>query len=150
MPLGLCKAHATFQKTMNYIFQDVMSFAGAYIDDILIFTSSLEEHLLALRQVYQKLRQEKFFAGSDKCSWGQPEVEYCGFILGADGIRPQPRKLLAVRHWPTPQNVSDVRSFLGLCGFYQRFVADYATSNAGVAPSANGPAPPTVRKCPKQ
>ena len=93
------------------------------MDDILIFTKTIYEHLVALRKVYEKLRQERFFAGP----WLQPEVEYCGYILGTAGIRPQPQKLLAIRHWPVPKNVSDVRSFLGLCGFYQRFVPDYAT-----------------------
>ena len=127
MPFGLCNAPATFQKTMNYIFQDLRKFAGAYIDDILVFNKNLPEHLSALRQVYEKLRKERFFAGPDKCTWAQPEVEYCGFILGRQGIRPQPQKLLAIRHWPVPKDVSDVRSFLGLCGFYQRFVPDYST-----------------------
>ena len=127
MPFGLCNAPATFQRTMDFIFQNMRAFAGAYIDDILVYTKTLGEHLVALRQVYDRLRLEKFFAGPDKCSWAQPEVEYCGFILGSQGVRPQPQKLLAVRHWPPPKSVTEVRSFLGLCGFYQRFVVDYAS-----------------------
>ena len=112
---------------MDYILQNTRQFAGAYIDDILIYTKTLEDHLRSLRNVYYKLRQESLFAKSDKCTWAQQEVEYCGFILGKHGIRPQPGKLLAIRHGPPPRSVTDVRSFLGLCGFYQRFVADYAT-----------------------
>ncbi|MGV0951482.1 MAG: dUTP diphosphatase, partial [Azonexus sp.] len=72
MPFGLCNAPATFQKTMNYVFQDLRKFAGAYIDDILVFTKTLDEHIQALRQVYEKLRKECFFAGPDKCTWAQP------------------------------------------------------------------------------
>ena len=112
---------------MDYILQNMRAFAGAYIDDILVYTKSLPEHLVALRQVYDKFRQETFFAGHKKCSWAQPEIDYCGLILGRQGIRPQPQKLLAVRHWPPPKSVTEVLSFLGLCGFYQRFVADYDT-----------------------
>ena len=102
---------------MDYILQNMRAFAGAYIDDILIYTKTLEQHLAALRKVYDKLREENFFAGPDKCSWAQPEIEYCWFILGTQGIRPQPQKLLAVRHWPPPKSVTEVRGFLGLCGF---------------------------------
>ena len=85
---------------MYFIFQNMRQFAGAYIDDILIYTKTLEDHLQALRKVYDKLREENFFAGPDKCTWAQLEVEYCGFILGRHGIRPQPWKLLELRHWP--------------------------------------------------
>ena len=80
-----------------------------------------------MRKVYDKLRQKSFFAGPDKCTWEQPEVEYCGFILGKHDTRPQPGKLLEIRYWPPTGSVTDVRSFLGLCGFYHRLVADYAT-----------------------
>ena len=99
MPFGLYNAPATFQKTMDYIFQNMRQFAGAHIGDILIYTKTLEDHIQALRKVYDKLRQESFFAGPEKCTWEQPEVEYGGFILGKHGIRPQPGKLLAIRHW---------------------------------------------------
>ena len=87
---------------MDYIFQNMRQFAGAYIDDILIYNKTLEDHLQALRNVCDKLRQESFFAGPDKCTWEQPEVEYCGFILGRNGIKPHPGKLLVIRHWPPP------------------------------------------------
>ena len=100
MLYGLCNTTATFQKTMDFIFQSMRQFAGAYIDDIMIYTKTLEDHLQALRKVYYKLRQGSFFAGPDKCTWAQPEVEYCGFIFEKVGIRPQPGKLVAFRHWP--------------------------------------------------
>ena len=72
MPFGLCNAPATFQRTMDFIFQNMRAFAGAYIDDILVYTKTLEEHLVALRQVYDRLRLERFFAGPEKCSWPSP------------------------------------------------------------------------------
>ena len=76
MPFGLCNAPATFQNTMNYIFQKMRSFESAYIDDILVYTKTLVQHLMALRHVHDKLREERFIAGPDKCNWAQPEVEY--------------------------------------------------------------------------
>ena len=83
--------------------------------------------MFALREVYVRLAKQKLYANPEKCCFGQLEVEYCGFIIGRNGIIPQPRKLMAVHVWPQLQNSTDVKSFLGLCGFYQRFVAEYAT-----------------------
>ena len=127
MPFGLCNAPSTFQRTMDLIFQDLRDFAGAYIDDILIFSKDLTDHLYHLRQVYQRLDREKFFANPPKCTFGQPEVEYCGFIVGDQGIRAQPGKLMAIHCWPKLIDQTDIKSFLGLCAFYQRFIPDYAT-----------------------
>ena len=75
----------------------------------------------------RQLREKRFFAGHDKSTGAQPEVEYRGFILGKHGIMPQPVMLLANRHGPLPGSVTGARCFSGICGFYQRFVADYAT-----------------------
>ena len=76
--------------------------------------------------VYQRLLDEQFFANPEKCTFAQPEVAYCGFIVGKDGVRPQPEKLAVVHAWPIPKDAVDVRSFLGMCGFYQRFMENYA------------------------
>ena len=100
---------------------------GAYVDDILTGTDTLDDMVFALREVYVRLAKQKLYANPEKCCFGQSEVEHCGFIIGRNGIRPHPRKLMAVHVWPQLQNSTDVNSFLGLCGFYQRFVADYAT-----------------------
>ena len=127
MPFGLCNAPATFQRTMDFVLQDLRWMVGAYVDDILTGTDTLEDMVFALREVYVRLAKQKLYANPEKCCFGQSEVEYCGFIIGRNGIRPQPMKLMAVHVWPQSQNSTDVKSFLGLCGFYQRFVADYAT-----------------------
>ena len=82
---------------MDYIFQNIRIFAGAYIDGILVYTNTLEEQLQALRKGNDKLREGSFFAGPDKCTLAQPEVEYCGLILGRHCIRPQPVKLSGIR-----------------------------------------------------
>ena len=100
---------------------------GAYVDDILTGTDTLEDIVFALREVYVRLAKQKLYANPEKCCFGQSEVEYCGFIIGMNGIRPQPRKLMAVHVWPQLQNATDVKIFLGLCWFHQMFIADYAT-----------------------
>jgi hypothetical protein len=127
VPFGLCNAPATFQRTMDFLLQELREFCRAFVDDILVNSENTEEQVVYLRVLYKLMRKEKFFANPEKCVFAQPEVEYCGFILGKDGIRPQPRKLMAIHLWPTLKNAVDVKSFLGLCGFYQRFVSDYAT-----------------------
>ena len=127
MPFGLYNAPATFQRTMDFVLQDLREFCNAYFDDILVDTDTVEDHVVALLELYKRLEKEKFFANPEKCVFAQPEVEFCGFILGKDGIRPHPKKLMSIHVWPTLKNPTDVKSFLGLCGFYQRFVSDYAT-----------------------
>ena len=127
MPFGLCNAPATFQRTMDFLIQELREFCRAFVDDILVNSDTKEEQVEMLRELYKMLRKEKVFANLEKCSFAQPEVEYCGFILGKYGIRPQPRKLMAIHLWPTLKNAVDVKIFLGLGVFYQRFVPDYAT-----------------------
>ena len=112
---------------MDFVLQDLKDFAGAYVDDILVHTDTLEQHVVALRSVYESLDKANLFANPEKCVIAQSEVEYCGFIVGRNGIRPHTSKLKAVHVWPALRNATDVKSFLGLCGFYQIFVADYAT-----------------------
>ena len=127
MPFGLCNAPATFQRTMNALFTDIQHYAQAYMDDIVIFSNTLEEHIQHLREVLSRLRNAKLFGKLSKSEFAQTEIEFCGYIVGRGGIRPQPEKLQAIHDWKVPQTVRDIRSFLGLCGFYQRFVPRYAT-----------------------
>ena len=82
MPFGLCNAPANFQRTMDFVLQDLRGMVGAYVDDILTGTDTLEDMLFALREVYVRLAKQKFYANPEKCCFGQSEVEYCGFIIG--------------------------------------------------------------------
>ena len=126
MPFGLCNATATFQRTMNQVLACHREYADVYIDDIIIHSRTLAEHVQHLRAILVDLRRESLFAKRKKCSFAQSETDFCGFIVGASGIRTQPQKLEAIRNWPVSQNPKDIRSFLGLCGFYQRFIPKYA------------------------
>jgi transposase InsO family protein len=127
MPFGLCNAPATFSRLMNQVFSAYLDeFVIVYLDDVCVYSKSLEEHVVHLRQVLSLLRQHKLFAKRKKCVFAQPSVSYLGHIISAEGIATDPAKVAAVREWPVPSTVHDVRSFLGLCSYYRRFVPRFA------------------------
>ena len=123
MPFGLCNAPATFQHIMNHLLKDGLdNFVLVFLDDILIYSRTKEEHLQHIRAVLDKLHSEKFFGRLPKCDFFKNEVEYLGFDVGKDGIKPSLSKVKAIIDWPTPETVTDVRSYLGLCSFYRKFI----------------------------
>ena len=123
MPFGLCNAPATFQRIMNTVLREGLDqYVLVFLDDILIYSRTREEHLRHIREVLSRLRSEKLFGRLKKCDFFRTEVEYLGFDMGAEGIKPSLSKVRAILDWPTPENVTDVRSFLGLCSFYRRFI----------------------------
>ena len=122
MPFGLTNAPATFQRTMNLIMQKHRIYADVYLDDIIIHSASLEEHAEHLTAILADLRSEKLFAKSKKCEFAKSQIEFCGFVVSEKGISTQPSKIQAINDWPTPKSVADLKSFLDLCGFYQRFI----------------------------
>ena len=127
MPFGLCNAPATFQRTMDMIFDRCRPFVSIDMDDLIIHSKTTQEHLLYLRRVFSILRAERFYAKRSKCQFFASELEFVGFVVSAKGISPQESKLKAVREWPTTTSAKDIRTFLGICGFYQRFVQNYST-----------------------
>ncbi|KAJ9523734.1 hypothetical protein QJQ45_020170 [Haematococcus lacustris] len=127
MPFGLCNAPATFQRLMNDIFrQELDDCVIVYLDDILIFSRTQEEHAQHLRRVLSLLQQHKLYAKLSKCEFGLSQTEFLGHIITSTGIACDPKKVAAVESWPTPQTVHDVRSFLGLANFYRRFVKNFS------------------------
>ena len=114
-----------FQRTMNDLLRPCSAFSQVYINDIVIHSSSVEEHDEYLRIVLQQLRRETLYAKRKKCTIGAQETEFCGFLVNAVGILSQPEKTDTIEKWPTPQSVKDVRAFLGLEGFYQRFSSQF-------------------------
>ena len=127
MPFGVTNAPATFQRMMNALFKEELdAYVLVYLDDILIFSQTLEDHIHHIRQALQKLRDAQLFARLHKCSFFQKKVEYLGFDVSGDGVQPSPEKVRTVVEWPRPQGVKDVRSFLGLASFYRRFIRNFS------------------------
>jgi hypothetical protein len=128
MPFGLTNAPAVFMRLMNDVFRPLLDkCVVVFLDDILVFSRNHEEHEQHLRQVFDLLRKNKLYAKQSKCQFGASEVEFLGHTIGADGIKPMQDKIAAIRDWTVPANVSEVRSFLGLTGYYRRFIRGYAT-----------------------
>ena len=127
MPFGLTNSPATFMTVMQDIFQPFLDkFIIIYINDLLIFSKNHKEHEQHLRQVFETLRQNKLYGKISKCAFFQESVEYLGHIISSKGIATDPEKVKAVQEWPTPTNLKDVQSFLGLCNYYRRFVPSYS------------------------
>jgi hypothetical protein len=127
MPQGLTNAPASFQKRINHVLNEYLDdFAVAYIDDILIFSKTLEEHQEHVHKVLQTLQDAKLLVNPEKCVFHSQEVEFLGHIITPDEIRMDPKKIAAVKEWPNPTNVKEVQSFLGLANYYRRFIKNFA------------------------
>jgi transposase InsO family protein len=128
MPFGLANAPATFQRTMDVLLTGLnWKICLVYIDDIMVFSSSFEEHLEHLREVFERLKAANFTIKLSKCYFGKSEAQYLGHIVSRDGVKPDPSKIAAVENFSVPQTLTDVRSFLGIVNYYHRFVPDLGT-----------------------
>ncbi len=126
-PFGLCNAPATFQHYINdVLFEFLDQFCTAYIDDILIYSDTLEEHKIHVRSVLSKLREAGLQVDITKCEFHVQEVKYLGLIVSTKGISMDPDKVQAVTEWPTPRNIKDVQAFLGFANFYRRFIQGFS------------------------
>ena len=125
MPFGLNGAPATFQRMMDKIMQGLEAYVAEYIDDIIIFSETWKDHVKHVREVLQRLRDNNLTAKPKKCKFGMRECTYLGHVVGNGQVKPDPEKLRAVEKYPVPETKKQVRGFLGLTGYYRRFIEDY-------------------------
>ena len=131
MPFGLTNAPAAFMDLMNRVFRPYVDrFVIVFIDDILVYSKDRESHVTHLQVVLETLRKERLYAKLSKCEFWMNEVSFLGHIVSKEGIRVDPKKLEVVVEWKPPRNVTEVRSFLGLAGYYRRFVKGFSMTAA--------------------
>ena len=127
MSFGLTNAPAYFMNLMNKVFMEFLDkFVVVFIDDILIFSKDEEEHEEHLRLVLEKLREHQLYAKFSKCEFWLKEVGFLGHVISGEGITVDPAKVDTVTSWEPPTTVGEIRSFLGLAGYYRRFIENFS------------------------
>ena len=127
MLFGLQGAPATFQRMMDQLIRGLEGFATAYLDDLVIYSSTSDDHVKHLCNVFERLCKADLTAKPRKCQFAMKQCKYLGHIIGNGVVQPEPGKIDAVKSFAVPRTKTDVRAFLGLTGYYRRFLSDYAT-----------------------
>ena len=131
MPFGLTNAPAVFQRLMQKVLDGLNpdegpDFVEVYIDDVLVFSRTMEEHVKHLRQVLERLRKAGLKLKPTKCHFIRNSVEYLGHVITPDGLKPNPKQVSAIQDYPAPESVSQVRQFLRMTSSYRRFIEGFA------------------------
>ena len=128
MPFGLTNAPSTFQALMKSIFRPYLrKFVLVLFDDILVFSKCLDDHVSYLRTILRVLLSHQLYAKQSKCVFGCSEVDYLGHIISGEGVKADPTNFFAMLQWPIPENVKALRRFLGLTGYYRKFIMGYGS-----------------------
>ena len=139
MPFGLSNAPSTFMRLMTHVFQPFLGkFVVVYFDDILIYSRTLEEHLEHLRQVFEALKLQQLYVNLKKCSFVTDNVIFLGYVVSKAGLSVDQSKVEAIKTWPVPKTLFDIRSFHGMVSFYRRFIKDFSTLVAPITECLKG------------
>ncbi|MGH3053837.1 MAG: reverse transcriptase domain-containing protein, partial [Gaiellaceae bacterium] len=131
LPFGLCNAPATFMRLMNHTFSDYLDkFVLIYLDDLLVFSRTFDEHLHHLDAVLSRLEAQSLYLKASKCEFARHSTDFLGHTVTKDGICMQSAKVLAIQEWPPPTSIPQLRSFLGLVNYYRRFIPHCASTVA--------------------
>ncbi|CAM8908450.1 unnamed protein product [Rhodiola kirilowii] len=126
LPFGLTNAPATFQSLMNQVLSPFLRrFVLVFFDDILIYSKEWESHIEHLTKVFELLRKECFYLKLSKYEFGVGRVDYLGHVISSEGVSTDPKKVEAMMAWPTPRNIRELQGFLGLTGYYRKFIQGY-------------------------
>ena len=133
MPFGLCNAPATFMRLMNDLLRPfIEDFVIVYLDDILVYSRTWEEHLVHVEKVFEVLQDGQLKLNGKKCEFGKDELVYLGFIVGKGQRRIDSGKVEVITKWPTPKTVTEVRSFMGACQYLRKFIRHFSTYAASL------------------
>jgi hypothetical protein len=128
MPFGLTDAPSKFMRLMNHALHAFIGrFVVVYFDDILVYSKDLNEHIYHLQCVLDVLRKEKLYVNLKKCSLCMEQVVFLGYVISTKGIEVDEEKVKAIKEWPTPKSITEVKSFHGFASFYWRFVKNFST-----------------------
>lgn len=128
MPFGLSNCPSVFQSFMNDVFRDMLDrWVIIYIDDILIYSNTMKEHVEHVRMVLQRMIQHRLYAKLEKCEFHQTQIAFLGYVISAEGITMDDTKVQAVQRWPLPQNLKELQRFLGFANFYRRFIRGFSS-----------------------
>ena len=143
LAFGLCNSPPTFQRVMEQIFSDMnLKSLFIYIDDVIVYSKTIEEHISRLTQVFERLRDSNLKLAPQKCEVCKTSISFLGFIVSEEGIQTDPDKVNKVASWPEPQDAGELREFLGFAGYYRRFVENFS----GIVKPLNELLPPTHTK----
>lgn len=128
MPYGLVNAPSVFQGYMNEVFREFLhQFVIVYIDDILIYSKSLDKHHQHVQMVLSTLRKHQLFLKAEKCSFHQKSISFLGYEIDSRGVRMNTNKVEAITSWPIPRTIKELQKFLGFANFYRRFIQNYSS-----------------------
>ena len=133
LPYGLADSPKRMQRLIDHVFGPALEpYVFGYIDDLIVATNSYEEHIKVLNEVYRRLSDANLVVNFEKCNFCRPSLKYLGYVVSQDGLQTDPEKVSAVENFPRPETVTQIKRFVGLVGWYRRFIPDFSTLTAPI------------------